>query len=93
MSHACPICKTALEAMSRYPRYVCSDCAARAASSDGRPLAFGNEDLSGGFIAAYADTGERYGSHACWIDGIPCHADEARFGRIVIETLAGSGSE
>ena len=88
MSYACPICAVALELMPRYPCYVCENCAARAATAEGRPLAFGNEGLSGGFIAQYADTGERYDSHACWIDGIPCHADEHRFGGIVIEVLA-----
>lgn len=42
MSHACPICAAALEPQSRYPRYVCSDCADRACSADGRPLTFSN---------------------------------------------------
>ena len=87
MSYACPICMTSLEANTRYQRYVCEVCAARAASSDDRLLAFGNVGFSGGFVACYADTGEPYDSHACWIDGIACHADEARFGGIVIEVL------
>lgn len=88
MTHACPICAIALEPMPRYPRYVCEDCAARATTADGRPLAFGNEGLSGGFIAQYADTGEPYDRHACWINDIPCRPGEHRFGGIVIETLA-----
>lgn len=88
MSHACPICATALDPMPRYPRYVCEACAARAASANGRLLAFGNEGFSGSFVACYADSGDPYESHACWIDGIACHADEARFGGIVIEVLA-----
>lgn len=87
MSYACPICGDALEPMLRYPRYVCEPCAARAADPNGRALAFGNVGLSGGFVACYIDTGEPYDSHACWIDRIPCHADEHRFGGIVIETL------
>ena len=85
MSHPCPICGSALEPVPLYRRYVCSDCAARAASADGRRLDFSNIDLSGGYAARYADTGEPYDSHACWIDGIRCRADEARFGGIVIE--------
>jgi hypothetical protein len=44
--------------------------------------------LSGGYAARYADTGEPYSSHACYIDGLPCWADEARFGGIVIERIA-----
>jgi hypothetical protein len=50
-------------------------------------LEFFNTDLSGGFVARYRDTLETYRSHACWIDGVPCHADEARFGGIVIEVI------
>jgi len=46
---------------------------------------FYNIDASGGFQAFYADTDAPYPSHACEVDGIPCRADEARFGGIVIE--------
>jgi hypothetical protein len=59
--------------------------AARASSRSGRVLAFSNAGLSGGFVARYADTGESYDSHECFIDGVRCHADEARFGGIVIQ--------
>lgn len=85
MSHACPICRVELRPVPRYPRYVCPACFARAASADGRTLAFSNIGLSGGYAARYDDTGAPYDSHVCWIDGIRCHADEARFGGIVIE--------
>lgn len=71
----------------RYPRAVCPDCAARAASADGRRLTFGNVSLSGGFAAVYADSGEPYPGHECFIDGVRCHADEARFGGIVVEVV------
>jgi hypothetical protein len=87
MSHACPICSAPLEKVDRYPRYVCRNCARRAAAADGRLLAFRNASPSGGFVAVYADSGEQYDSHSCWIDGVACHADEARFGGIVIEVL------
>lgn len=85
MSHACPICGVSLDPVPRYPRYVCADCARKAAAADGRRLQFSNVSLSGGFEARYADTGEPGPSHACWIDGTPCNADEARFVGIVIE--------
>lgn len=89
MSYACPICAAVLEPQSRYPRYVCGECAGRARSADGRPLRFSNVGFDGGYAARYADTGEPYDSHDCWIDGVACRADEARFGGIVIETLEG----
>jgi hypothetical protein len=43
--------------------------------------------LSGGFAARYADTGEEYASHECFVGTVRCHADESRFGGIVIEAI------
>lgn len=83
----CPICASAVEPNPRYPRYLCGECASQATSSDGRPLSFYNTSLSGGYRAEYADTREPYDSHACWVRGVPCRADEARFGGIVIEPV------
>lgn len=83
----CPICHRAVEASERYPRYVCTDCFAQAKSQDGRALIFSNVDLSGGYRAQYADTGEPYPGHDCYIYGIMCHADEHRFGGIVIQKV------
>ena len=83
----CPICHRTVEPSERYPRYVCSDCAAQAKSQDGRGLLFFNESLSGGYLAKYADTGETYTGHDCYIHGIQCYADEHRFGGIVIQRV------
>jgi len=81
----CPICSTEVAYSERYPEYLCESCAAKAVDENGRPLEFSNVSLSGGFIAYYADTKEEYGQHICYIDGIKCRADEARFGGIVIQ--------
>lgn len=81
----CPICSMAVAPNPRYPRYVCQACAAKASSADGRPLEFSNVGFSGGFAARYADTGAEYPSHECFIGAVKCHADEARFGGIVVE--------
>jgi hypothetical protein len=62
-------------------------CASRAKSADGRSLRFSNVDMTGGFIAEYADTSELYDSHECRIDDIHCYADEGRFGGIVIQPV------
>ena len=86
-THDCPICTAEVNHFERYPKQVCGDCFSRAGDQNGRLLLFGNASLSGGFVAIYADTLEHYGSHLCFIDGIKCHADEFRFGGIVIEAM------
>ena len=53
-------------------------------SKDGRPLAFYNQSISGGYEAKYADTGGAYDSHDCYIKGLKCRADDHYFGGIVI---------
>jgi hypothetical protein len=85
--YSCPICHIALKSIDRYPRYVCRACAAKAVSPDGRLVKFSEEGVGGGLAAEYADTHETYNSDACFIDGIKCHADVARFGGIVIQTI------
>lgn len=86
-SYSCPICGTPLNPNPRYPRYVCRACSAKAVAPNGQRLLFSNVDMSGGYTAKYADTGFDYPSHECLIDGVRCHADEARFGGIVIEVV------
>ena len=81
----CPICLAEVPSNPRYPNYVCTYCAGKAVSADGRSLKFFNQSLSGGFAAFYADTDEIYDSHDCYIDSEKCRAYEARFGGIVIE--------
>jgi predicted RNA-binding Zn-ribbon protein involved in translation (DUF1610 family) len=83
----CPICSVEVPPSERYPRYVCRTCGGKAMSADGRLLKFGNVDISGGFKACFADTGAEYTSHECFIGGVKCHADDARFGGIVIEAV------
>ena len=82
----CPICDSSVPVSERYPNYVCDKCYLRATDEEGRSLSFSNVSLSGGFAAIYRDTHEERDSHICYIDGIKCRADEARFGGIVIRT-------
>ncbi len=85
----CPVCGREQPPVPRYPRYLCRDCVARACTAGGRPLAFFNTSLSGGFVARYADTDELAAeetvTHLVYVDGIRCWADEARFGGIVLQ--------
>ena len=80
----CQICTASVEPNVRYREYICFECCAKAVDEDGRKLGFGNESLSGGFVARYVDTNETRNSHICYIDGIECYADEAHMGGIVI---------
>ena len=86
-TQSCPICSAVVPPNPRYLRYLCPSCTRKATSADGRLLEFSNVSLSGGFAARYADTGEEYTSHECFVGSVRCHADEARFGGIVIETV------
>lgn len=83
----CPICAVCVNLNPHYTRYLCRECAPKAASPDGSRLRFANISISGGFIAHYSDTGERYPSHVCVVEDVECHADEAYFGGIVIQTM------
>ena len=87
-SYLCPICKASLPPFKRYPRYVCTACADKAQSADGRYLEFSNTSILGGYVARYTDNGADYPSHECYIEGVPCIAGEAGFGGIVIESLS-----
>ncbi len=93
LSQSCPICGAGQTPNPRYPRYLCPDCATQALDETGRRLKFFNTHISGGFQAAYADTGELRDSHVCFVRGVRCWADEARFGGIVIQTQTLSESE
>src|SRR5437763_8964346 len=83
----CPICESPVDPNARYPRYLCRTCASLASAPDGQRLSFANEGISGGYIATYAGGREPYESHVCFVKGVVCWADEARFGGIVIEAL------
>lgn len=86
-NYHCPICAAELEKIERYPKYVCRTCADKVTDINGRKISFSNPHISGGFIAHYSDNSEIYESHSCYIDGIACHAEEAKFGGIVIQKL------
>jgi hypothetical protein len=86
-SKPCPICDCPMPITLRYPHSVCMQCMKKAESAEGRALLFTNASFSGGYEAYFADTGERYESHMCFIRGVRCHADEAHMGGIVIQVV------
>jgi hypothetical protein len=83
----CPICQKEVGANERYPKYICGECSSKTTDIEGRPVDFFNSTLIGtGCQGKYKDsTSEIYNSNHCYINGILCIAEEARFGGIVIQ--------
>tara|TARA_B100000902_G_C26632485_1_gene585161 strand:+ start:209 stop:502 length:294 start_codon:yes stop_codon:yes gene_type:complete len=81
----CPICSEIRETMIRYPNSVCEKCCSTGIFADSlqtTPITFSNIDMSGGFQSIV--NGVVGNQHICYIKGLQCAADEARFGGIVI---------
>lgn len=85
--HPCPICSKPVPHWGRYPRAVCETCYDKACDAHGRKLSFSNVSIDGGFNAVVTDTQEEYQSHTCYVEGVECWADEARFGGIVLVVM------
>lgn len=85
--HLCPICSKPVSHWERYPRAVCETCYDKACDAHGRKLSFSNVSIDGGFNAVVTDTQEEYRSHTCYVEGVKCWADEARFGGIVLVVM------
>jgi hypothetical protein len=86
-TNECPICSAEIDHFERYPNQVCERCKDKASDAYGRRLEFSNEDSTGGFIAVYRGTDEKYDRNLCYIDGVRCYANEHRFGGIVVEVV------
>lgn len=88
MKQICPICTTDVRENSRYPDYLCRNCAARVTDADGRAVKYmntspGTPNIIESLTASYAD-GTPYMSQICFVDGVRCHAREAHMGGIVV---------
>ena len=87
ITHSCPIYFKPTPYQERYPLAVCSNCFNKASNRTGKKLSFSNLDPGGGYRAVVEETVEEYNSHVCYIDRVKCCADEAKFGRIVIQVM------
>ena len=91
MSQAkCPICELEIKyKLERYPNLICSEChkSNDIKDSNGFPVSFENESIYGGFISLHTIDNKLVSNkdHYCFVKGIRCYADEARFGGIVIQ--------
>ena len=76
--------------IERYPRMICNECTnSEYKDVDGNTVYFENEDIYGGFISIHTINSIKVKKtdHICFVNGIKCYADEARFGGIVIQVL------
>jgi hypothetical protein len=83
----CPVCKAAVQPSKRYPNSVCRECVKRAVDRNGRRVAFENANTLTGLEGFYVGSQEPYPRQTCFIDSVPCFAQEAYLGGIVIQKL------
>ena len=86
----CPICNETLMRLERYPRSICATCASKENLKDasGNPVDYINLHIGGGFASLHTmedGTIVQKEDHICFVKGVKCYADEARFGGIVIQ--------
>lgn len=88
MIRKCPVCSKDHEVMKRYPLAVCNRCLQKytTLTKDSKNIDFFNIDAFGGGIKSIVD-GKLSSETECYINGVKCYADEARFGGIVIQRL------
>ena len=72
--------------MPRYPDYICQSCLTvyPPQTQDGRRITYSNQDHTGGLVSWVEGETEPGTVHTCYVHGVRCRADEARFGGIVI---------
>lgn len=95
-THPCPVCGRPTGHDDRYRAAVCAACRQRTSDRDGRRVIGHNEGLAGGLIVFYAESpsgpqteiaGDVLDTGRCWIDGIACTIEAARFGGVVVQRL------
>ena len=85
----CSICSKKMYKLERYPLSICNRCSSKdnVIDANGYHVDFNNTDAGGGFVSLHTinDTIVQKEEHICFVNGIKCYADEARFGGIVIQ--------
>jgi hypothetical protein len=87
----CPICSSSRMFSARYPNALCNSCgySKDLVDSNGNPVEFSNVCISGGFVSLHRENGVivKRDEHTCFLNGIECYAEEARFGGIAVQIL------
>ena len=76
-----PTCSRARSLSSRYPHALCTWHRHNTQNEAGEPIEFYNRGPGGGFMSTVDG---RESDHKCFVEGVECYADEARFGGIVV---------
>jgi hypothetical protein len=71
----CPICKSEVKSLPRYPNYVCSSCLSGGVYLNGVSVPIENLDVT------------KNPQILCLVKNVECKATESRFGGVVIEAL------
>lgn len=88
----CPICAGPKTYSERYPFSLCHVHYDECRDVQGRKVTFSNEGWYGGLVSQHFEEGKSEpvlsdkDGH-CIVRGIPCFAEEARFGGIVIQRI------
>ena len=83
----CAFCNIMLVYLERYPHAICRNHYDECIDTDGNRVFYTNSDEFGGFVSQHM-IGKKIvkkEDHDCTIQGVPCYADESRFGGIVIQ--------
>ena len=81
----CPLCKTDMHDFERYPTMICWTCADKSVTKEGDKIEFFNECPEGGFYSLVNN--KKDSIQECYIDNQLCHAQEGRFGGIVVSLV------
>lgn len=83
-AHSCPICAAPAIGHAWQYESVCDTCYDKAVCNEGRRFVSYNTAVSGGFEAKHLDDktmcAQVTGDNRCWIEGIECYTNEAKFG-------------
>lgn len=84
---SCPICSIQMNVMERYPNRICNSHYGECRDMEGNIVTFENEGPQGGFVSCHIVNGkiEKRRDGYCLVRGQRCHAEEMRFGGIVIQ--------
>ena len=86
LQKTCAVCKKHHDTANRYPNAICSKClyTYKTYTKEGYEITFSNGNNGFGFFS-YINN-KKGEIHECYIKGIKCFANEAKFGGIVISS-------